>query len=191
MPPNVFRHVVDFLKKNQTHITQACSGNSGGRKASSSDLCGCALCLEAPSPHSQLSYKRACSSCPPTRGSSVPAVPSTAMKQRLLPSFVNLLLAALLLPGSSSASSINHLVTEPPSSPQDEFPAQGGNGSGLLHHRVKRFPPRTPPYHEPGPNYQIVNCKKNEGFCQKYCNFMETQVGYCSKKKEACCLHPF
>nr|XP_038950935.1 uncharacterized protein LOC120093117 isoform X2 [Rattus norvegicus] len=70
------------------------------------------------------------------------------MKQRLLPSFVNLLLAALLLPaGSSSASSINHLVTEPPSSPQDEFPAQGGNGSGLLHHRVKRFPPRTPPYH--------------------------------------------
>eukprot|EP00073_Rattus_norvegicus_P031274 XP_006253439.1 PREDICTED: sperm associated antigen 11b-like isoform X1 [Rattus norvegicus] len=114
------------------------------------------------------------------------------MKQRLLPSFVSLLLAALLLPaGSSSASSINHLVTEPPSSPQDEFPAQGGNGSGLLHHRVKRFPPRTPPYHEPGPNYQIVNCKKNEGFCQKYCNFMETQVGYCSKKKEACCLHPF
>uniref|UniRef100_A0ABK0LVM5 Sperm associated antigen 11b n=1 Tax=Rattus norvegicus TaxID=10116 RepID=A0ABK0LVM5_RAT len=178
--------------KKQTHVTQACSGNSGGRRASSSDLCGCALCLEAPSPHSQLSYKRACSNCPPTRGTSVPAVLSTAMKRRLLPSFVSLLLAALLLPaGSSSASSINHLVTEPPSSPQDEFPAQGGNGSGLLHHRVKRFPPRTPPYHEPGPNYQIVNCKKNEGFCQKYCNFMETQVGYCSKKKEACCLHPF
>lgn len=100
-PPNVFRHVVEFLKKNQTHVTQACSGNSGGRKASSSDLCGCALCLEAPSPHSQLSYKRACSSCPPTRGSSVPAVPSTAMKQRLLPSFVSLLLAALLLPGKA------------------------------------------------------------------------------------------
>ncbi|NP_001273422.1 sperm-associated antigen 11B isoform 1 precursor [Mus musculus] len=114
------------------------------------------------------------------------------MIPRLLPFFASLLFAALLFPaGLSNASSINHLVTEPPSFPKDEFPARGVNGSQLLHHRVKRLPPRTPPYHEPEPNYQIVNCKKSEGQCQEYCNFMETQVGYCSKKKEPCCLHPF
>nr|XP_034376517.1 sperm-associated antigen 11B-like isoform X1 [Arvicanthis niloticus] len=113
------------------------------------------------------------------------------MKPRLLPSFASLLLVALLFPaGLSSASSINYQVTEPPSFPKDEFPAQGVNGSQLLHHRVKRFPPHTAPYREPDPNYRIVNCKKSEGHCQEYCNFMETQVGYCSKKKEACCLRP-
>ncbi|XP_052018154.1 sperm-associated antigen 11B-like isoform X2 [Apodemus sylvaticus] len=113
------------------------------------------------------------------------------MNPGLLPSLASLLLVALLFPGLASASSINHLVTEPPSFPKDEFPAQGVNGSQLLHHRVKRLPPRSPPYNDPGPNYQIVNCRRSEGHCQEYCNFMETQVGYCSKKKEACCLRPF
>ncbi|NP_001030077.1 sperm-associated antigen 11B isoform 3 precursor [Mus musculus] len=70
------------------------------------------------------------------------------MIPRLLPFFASLLFAALLFPaGLSNASSINHLVTEPPSFPKDEFPARGVNGSQLLHHRVKRLPPRTPPYH--------------------------------------------
>ncbi|XP_031198493.1 sperm-associated antigen 11-like [Mastomys coucha] len=68
------------------------------------------------------------------------------MKLRLLPSFASLLLVALLFPGLSSASSINHLVTEHPSFPEDEFPARGVNGSQSLHHRVKRLPPYTPPY---------------------------------------------
>uniref|UniRef100_A0A8C6W345 Sperm associated antigen 11B n=1 Tax=Nannospalax galili TaxID=1026970 RepID=A0A8C6W345_NANGA len=112
------------------------------------------------------------------------------MKRRFFPSFASLLLAALMIPGLSRAPSVNYLATEPSSDPNEGSPGQETNWSRSLHRQVKRYlPPRTPPYHEPEPNYKIVDCRKSEGRCQEYCNFMEMQVGYCSKKKEACCLH--
>uniref|UniRef100_A0A667FGA7 Beta-defensin-like domain-containing protein n=1 Tax=Lynx canadensis TaxID=61383 RepID=A0A667FGA7_LYNCA len=77
-----------------------------------------------------------------------------------------------------------------PENPGKSLPGQGTNGSRLLHHQEKRhILPRTPPYEEPEPDFKVVNCKKSEGYCQEYCNYMETQVGYCFKKKYACCLH--
>ncbi|NP_001165015.1 sperm-associated antigen 11B isoform X1 [Canis lupus baileyi] len=111
------------------------------------------------------------------------------MKSPLSP-LVSFLLVALMFPGPSRARNINHQGTEGPREPWEESPGQGKNESHLLHHREKRrLLPRTPPYLEPEPDFKIVNCKKSEGYCQEYCNYMETQVGYCLKKKYACCLH--
>ncbi|KAB0373677.1 hypothetical protein FD755_015336, partial [Muntiacus reevesi] len=36
--------------------------------------------------------------------------------------------------------------------------------------------------------FKVVRCTKGNGKCQKFCNYMEFQLGYCSKKKDACCL---
>ncbi|CAI9171593.1 unnamed protein product [Rangifer tarandus platyrhynchus] len=36
--------------------------------------------------------------------------------------------------------------------------------------------------------FKVVRCTKGDGKCQKFCNYMEFQLGYCSKKKDACCL---
>ncbi|XP_077648610.1 sperm-associated antigen 11B-like [Urocitellus parryii] len=111
------------------------------------------------------------------------------MAQRFCAPFVSLLLVALLLPGSPRALSVNSSGTEVPSGPQEGAPGQGANGSPVVHHQVRRyFQPRTPPFLEPEPALKVVNCKKAEGLCQEYCNYLETQVGYCSKKKDACCL---
>ncbi|XP_060237319.1 sperm-associated antigen 11B-like [Meriones unguiculatus] len=93
-----------------------------------------------------------------------------------------------LLTGSASASSINCLAADSPCFPKKGFPAQGINGCQLLHRKVRRLSLRTCPLSMPEPNYQTFNCKRREGFCQDYCNLMETQVGYCSKKKDACCI---
>ncbi|XP_049487771.1 sperm-associated antigen 11B-like [Panthera uncia] len=104
--------------------------------------------------------------------------------------FPSFLLVALLFPGLSGARNEDLQGTEGPREPREEFPGQGTNGSHLLHHQEKRhILPRTPPYEEPEPDFKVVNCKKSEGYCQEYCNYMETQVGYCFKKKYACCLH--
>uniref|UniRef100_A0A8C8TZE2 Uncharacterized protein n=1 Tax=Peromyscus maniculatus bairdii TaxID=230844 RepID=A0A8C8TZE2_PERMB len=46
----------------------------------------------------------------------------------------------------------------------------------------------TEPIFPAEPNYKIIKCKRNEGNCKEYCNFMETQVGYCLREKEACYL---
>ncbi|XP_032269147.1 sperm-associated antigen 11B-like [Phoca vitulina] len=114
------------------------------------------------------------------------------MKPSLSP-FVSLLLVTLMLPGLSRAGNVNHQGTEGlrgPRQSREESSAQGKNGSPLLHHQEKRYVlPRTPPYPEPEPDFKVVDCKKSEGYCQEYCNYMETQVGYCFKKKYVCCLH--
>uniref|UniRef100_G1QHV3 Beta-defensin-like domain-containing protein n=1 Tax=Nomascus leucogenys TaxID=61853 RepID=G1QHV3_NOMLE len=111
--------------------------------------------------------------------------------RQLLPFVASLLLVALLFPGSSQARHVNHSATEALRELGEGAPGQGTNGSQLLHHPVKQdlLPPRTPPYQEPASDLKVVDCKRSEGFCQEYCNYMETQVGYCSKKKDACCLH--
>ncbi|PNJ01971.1 SPAG11A isoform 7 [Pongo abelii] len=113
------------------------------------------------------------------------------MRQRLLLSVASLLLVALLLPGSSQARHVNHSATDALGELRERAPGQGTNRFQLLRHPVKRdlLPPRTPPYQEPESDLKVVDCKRSEGFCQEYCNYMETQVGYCSKKKDACCLH--
>ncbi|XP_062956536.1 sperm-associated antigen 11B-like [Cynocephalus volans] len=114
------------------------------------------------------------------------------MKQQSLSHFASLLLVAQLFPGMSRAPFVNHSGTEAPRGPTEGSPGRGTNGSHLLHHQVKRShlpPPRTPPFQEPESDFKIINCLRSEGFCQEYCNYMETQVGYCSKKKDACCLH--
>ncbi|XP_003803643.1 sperm-associated antigen 11-like [Otolemur garnettii] len=107
------------------------------------------------------------------------------MKQQFLPPFTSLLLVVLLFSGLSGTQYVDHSSTEGPRELGEQSP---GHSS---HQQVKRYvlPPRTPPYQEPEPDFKVVNCKKSEGYCQKYCNYMETQVGYCSKKKDACCLH--
>ncbi|XP_026364275.1 sperm-associated antigen 11A [Ursus americanus] len=114
------------------------------------------------------------------------------MKPSLSP-LISLLLVALMSPGQSRAGNVNHQGTEglrEPRESREESPGQGKNGSPLLHHQEKRqLLPRTPPYPEPEPDFKVVDCKKSEGYCQEYCNYMETQVGYCFKKKYACCLH--
>ncbi|XP_006161304.1 sperm-associated antigen 11 isoform X2 [Tupaia chinensis] len=96
-----------------------------------------------------------------------------------------------LAPELPRARFVNHFGIEVTTEPGKESPGRGTNGSHLLHHHVKRgfLPPRTPPYPEPELDFKVVNCKRSEGFCQEYCNYLETQVGYCSKKKDACCLH--
>ncbi|XP_004440630.1 PREDICTED: sperm-associated antigen 11-like isoform X2 [Ceratotherium simum simum] len=109
--------------------------------------------------------------------------------KRFLTPFI-LLLLALLFPGLSRARYINQQGTEGPREPKEESHGQGTNESHLLHHQVKRYLlPRTPPFEEPEPDFKIVNCRRSEGYCQEYCNYMEVQVGYCSKRKDACCLH--
>ncbi|XP_060027899.1 sperm-associated antigen 11B-like [Erinaceus europaeus] len=73
---------------------------------------------------------------------------------------------------------------------REDSSRQGANGSHFLHQQVKRYLlPITPPFLEIESDLKVVNCKKSEGFCQDYCNYMETQVGYCVHKKYACCLH--
>ncbi|XP_045391586.1 sperm-associated antigen 11B-like [Lemur catta] len=106
------------------------------------------------------------------------------MKQPSLPPFASLLLVALLFPGPSGARYVNPSGTAGP-----RELAEGSPGPSSRR-QVKRYvlPPRTPPYEEPEPNFYVVNCKRSEGYCQEFCNYMETQVGYCSKKKDACCL---
>ncbi|XP_047405526.1 sperm-associated antigen 11B-like [Sciurus carolinensis] len=112
------------------------------------------------------------------------------MAQQFHPPLISLLLVALLFPGLPRALSVNYSGTEVPSDPKGGTPGRGADGSPVRHHHVKRlFEPRTPPYMEPEPAFKVVNCKKSEGFCQEYCNYLEIQVGYCSKKKDACCLH--
>uniref|UniRef100_H0WBF1 Beta-defensin-like domain-containing protein n=1 Tax=Cavia porcellus TaxID=10141 RepID=H0WBF1_CAVPO len=111
------------------------------------------------------------------------------MEPLFFPLSASLLLAALPLPGFPGAHILGDADMEVLSSPQEGSSGQGTNRS-LLHHLVKRYmPPRTPPYPEPEPNFKIVNCRRSEGYCQEFCNFMEVQVGYCSAKKDACCLH--
>ncbi|XP_072806222.1 uncharacterized protein [Vicugna pacos] len=91
--------------------------------------------------------------------------------------------------GLSRVTHATHRGTEGPREPREEAPGQGANGSHQLHHHVKRYLlPRTPPFQEPEPDFKVVNCKKSEGKCQKYCNYMELQLGYCFKTKDACCL---
>ncbi|XP_064333436.1 sperm-associated antigen 11B-like [Camelus dromedarius] len=108
--------------------------------------------------------------------------------RRFLPP-VTLLLGVLLFLGLSRVTHATRRGTEGPREPREEAPGQGANGSHQLHHHVKRYLlPRTPPFQEPEPDFKVVNCKKSEGKCQKYCNYMELQLGYCFKTKDACCL---
>uniref|UniRef100_A0A671FDH5 Beta-defensin-like domain-containing protein n=1 Tax=Rhinolophus ferrumequinum TaxID=59479 RepID=A0A671FDH5_RHIFE len=103
----------------------------------------------------------------------------------LLPPAIGLLFVVLLFPGLSWARYVSQEGTEDP-----KAPAEGTNGSHLLRQQVKRYVfPHTPPYEEPAPDFKVVNCRKSKGQCQEYCNYMETQLGYCAKKKNACCLH--
>ncbi|XP_063462723.1 sperm-associated antigen 11B isoform X1 [Pan paniscus] len=136
-------------------------------------------------------HQRSPAACPPTLGAFWLAVLLADMRQRLLPSVTSLLLVALLFPGSSQARHVNHSATEALGELRERAPGQGTNGFQLLRQAVKRdlLPPRTPPYQEPASDLKVVDCRRSEGFCQEYCNYMETQVGYCSKKKDACCLH--
>uniref|UniRef100_A0A8C5JZY0 Uncharacterized protein n=1 Tax=Jaculus jaculus TaxID=51337 RepID=A0A8C5JZY0_JACJA len=100
------------------------------------------------------------------------------MKQGLLSVFTIFLFAAFLFLGLCRTLSINHSATQLSSDLKD---AQRTNGAHFLHHYVKCYlPPCTPPFVEPEPNFKGFNCMKT--------SFMETQVGYCSTKKVACCL---
>ncbi|KAM5276926.1 sperm-associated antigen 11B-like [Hipposideros larvatus] len=86
--------------------------------------------------------------------------------------------------GLSRARYVTHEGTEGP-----RAPAEGANEPHWLLHRGKRYLlPHTPPYKEPVPDFKVVNCRKTKGQCQEYCNYMETQIGYCAKKQYACCL---
>ncbi|XDB65317.1 PREDICTED: sperm-associated antigen 11-like [Capra hircus] len=111
------------------------------------------------------------------------------MKQFLAPS--TLLLVVLLFPGLSGVTHANHQDPEGPRK-QEESPGRGTNRSHPLHHQVKRYlVPREPPfpvYTDTEPGFKVVRCTKGDGKCQKFCNYMEFQLGYCSKKKDACCL---
>nr|XP_019612538.1 PREDICTED: sperm-associated antigen 11-like [Rhinolophus sinicus] len=108
------------------------------------------------------------------------------MKPLLPPSPLVLLLVSLLFPGLSWARYVSQEGTEDP-----EAPAEGTIVSHLLRHQVKRYLfPHTPPYEEPAPDFKVVNCRKSKGQCQEYCNYMETQLGYCAKKIYVCCSHP-
>ncbi|XP_066239609.1 sperm-associated antigen 11B-like [Saccopteryx leptura] len=108
--------------------------------------------------------------------------------KRLLPPCA-LLLVALLFPGFPRAQHANHEATGGPSAPKEESHGPETHRSHGLRHREKRYYlPRTPPYKDPEPYFNVVNCKRNEGRCQEYCNYMEVQIGYCIKTKDACCL---
>ncbi|XP_055272217.1 sperm-associated antigen 11B-like [Moschus berezovskii] len=108
------------------------------------------------------------------------------MKQFLAPS--TLLLVVLLFPGLSRVIRAKHQDPEGPRK-QEESPGRGRNMSHPLHHQVKRYlVPRTPPFPDTEPGFKVVRCMKEGGKCQTFCNYMEFQLGYCSKKKEACCL---
>ncbi|XP_047626362.1 sperm-associated antigen 11B-like [Phacochoerus africanus] len=108
--------------------------------------------------------------------------------ERLLPP-LTLLLVVLLFPGFSRATYANYQGTKGPRELKGEYPGQETNKSHLLRHQVKRYLlPRTPPFQEPEPNFKVINCKRSEGRCQNFCNYMEMQIGYCSKNKDPCCL---
>ncbi|XP_006864485.1 PREDICTED: sperm-associated antigen 11A-like [Chrysochloris asiatica] len=94
--------------------------------------------------------------------------------------------------GLSSAKYVNHQGIEDHRESRASS-EQRTNEFSLLHYQVKRqpFQPRTPPFPEEDTGLKIIICKKSDGhFCQKYCNYLETQMGYCSEKKDACCAHP-
>ncbi|XP_054576318.1 sperm-associated antigen 11B-like [Eptesicus fuscus] len=99
-----------------------------------------------------------------------------------------LLLVALLFPGLCEARHASQGGAEDTRAPRDEALRPGTNDSQGLHHPGKRYlVPLTPPAdYETG--FKVVNCRKSEGLCQEYCNYMEIQVGYCSERKDACCL---
>nr|XP_039317033.1 sperm-associated antigen 11B isoform X4 [Saimiri boliviensis boliviensis] len=130
--------------------------------------------------------KRSPAACPPTLGAFWLAVCLPDMRQRLLLSFASLLLVALLFPGLSQARYVNRSAMAAPRELREGAPGQGTNGSQLSHHPVKRdlLPPRTPPYQEPPSDLKVVDCKRSEGFCQEYCNYMETQYTTLSRKLE-------
>ncbi|XP_057553594.1 sperm-associated antigen 11B-like [Hippopotamus amphibius kiboko] len=109
------------------------------------------------------------------------------MKQFLPPS--TLLLVVLLFPGLSSVTCADQQDTEGPRGPKEASPGQGTNGSHVLHHQVKRqHLARTAPFSDVETDLKVVNCRRSEGRCQKFCNYMEFQLGYCPKNKDACCL---
>uniref|UniRef100_A0A2K5YQT4 EP2J protein n=1 Tax=Mandrillus leucophaeus TaxID=9568 RepID=A0A2K5YQT4_MANLE len=99
------------------------------------------------------------------------------MRQRLLPFFTSLLLVALLFPGLPQARHVNHSATEALRELREGATGQGTNGSQLLRHPVKRalIIRRIPHYPEVESDLRIVDCKRSEGFCQEYCNYLETQ----------------
>ncbi|XP_028336772.1 sperm-associated antigen 11B-like [Physeter macrocephalus] len=109
------------------------------------------------------------------------------MRQFLSPA--TLLLVVLFFPGLSRVTYADQQDTEGPRGPKEGSPGRGTRGSHPLRHQVeRRLLPRTPPFPDIEPDFKVVNCKRGDGRCQKYCNYMELQLGYCSKKKEACCL---
>nr|XP_058905472.1 sperm-associated antigen 11B-like [Kogia breviceps] len=109
------------------------------------------------------------------------------MRQFLSPA--TLLLVVLFFPGLSRVTHADQQDTEGPKGPKQGSPGHGTKGSRLLRHQVEhRLLPRTPPLPDIEPDFKVVNCKRGDGRCQKYCNYMEVQLGYCSKKKDACCL---
>uniref|UniRef100_A0A2K5X4D9 Uncharacterized protein n=1 Tax=Macaca fascicularis TaxID=9541 RepID=A0A2K5X4D9_MACFA len=145
--------------------------------------------LPTPGPtHTAPLHQRSPAACPPTRGAFWLAVLLADMRQRLLPFFTSLLLVALLFPGLSQARHVNHSATEALRELREGATGQGTNGSQLPRHPLMLdffFNA------EVESDLRIVDCKRSEGFCQEYCNYLETQVGYCSKKKErraVCCL---
>ncbi|XP_016074625.1 PREDICTED: sperm-associated antigen 11-like [Miniopterus natalensis] len=100
-----------------------------------------------------------------------------------------LLLVALLLPGLSRARYVNHEDTEGTRAPREESHGQGPGGSHALRHEEKRrLLPRTVPYLEKEADIKVVNCKRSEGKCQEYCNYMEIQVGHCPTAVKVCCV---
>ncbi|XP_059537106.1 sperm-associated antigen 11B-like [Myotis daubentonii] len=100
-----------------------------------------------------------------------------------------LLLVVLLFPGLCGTRHVSQGGTEGPRAPKDEALTPGTNDSQRLHHPGKRYlVPLTPPLADYGTGFKVVNCRKSEGHCQEYCNYMEIQVGYCSERKDACCL---
>ncbi|XP_051685645.2 sperm-associated antigen 11B-like [Oryctolagus cuniculus] len=109
------------------------------------------------------------------------------MEPGFFPSIAIFLLVALLFPELPSAQHTSfpspEFYTEPWQPPAEQrYPLseRQENDYGIL--------PRTPPFYEPEESFKVVNCKRNEGYCQEFCNYLETQIGYCSRKKDACCL---
>uniref|UniRef100_A0A2K6MRH1 Uncharacterized protein n=2 Tax=Rhinopithecus TaxID=542827 RepID=A0A2K6MRH1_RHIBE len=93
------------------------------------------------------------------------------MRQQLLPFFTSLLLVAVLFPGLSQATHVNHSATEALRELWEGATGQGTNGSQLLHHPVKRdlIIRRIPPYQgDVPPGIRNTICLMQQGTCRLF-----------------------
>ncbi|XP_058522720.1 sperm-associated antigen 11B-like [Ochotona princeps] len=102
-------------------------------------------------------------------------------------SFASLLLAVLLFPELPHSQDADHLATEPATVAQ-QLPAEQKHPRSPRQGNYHNIVPRTPPFYDPGDYFKVVDCRRTGGVCQEFCYYMETQMGYCSEKKDSCCV---